>query len=134
MGGPFWANKDYGGWSMVKGEYEEDEDPFAAACREFLEETGNQPPEGPTVELGEIKQPSGKRIAAWAIESDFDPANVKSNTFTIEWPRGSGKHQEFPEIDRAAWFDTSTARHKLVKGQVPFIDALERQLLGEEPG
>jgi predicted NUDIX family NTP pyrophosphohydrolase len=130
MGGPFWANKDDRGWSIVKGEYEEGEDPFAAACREFLEETGTAPPEGPRVELGELRQPSGKRITAWAIESDFDPAGVKSNTFTIEWPPRSGRQQEFPEIDRAAWFDATTARRKLVKGQVPFIEVLERQVLG----
>jgi predicted NUDIX family NTP pyrophosphohydrolase len=130
MGGPFWANKDNRGWSMVKGEYEEQEDPFEAACREFAEETGSNPPTGHAVELGEIRQPSGKRICAWAIESDFDPATVKSNTFTIEWPRGSGQQQEFPEIDRADWFDTATARAKLVKGQVPFIEVLERRVLG----
>lgn len=134
MGGPFWAEKDNGGWSIIKGEYEEHEDPFTAACREFMEETGSRPPEGPTLELGEIRQPSGKRISAWAIESDFDPASVQSNTFTIEWPRGSGKQREFPEIDRAAWFDTVTARQKLVKGQLPFISTLEREVLGAEHG
>lgn len=132
MGGPFWAKKDNGGWSIVKGEYEEHEDPFNAARREFLEETGSRPPEGPTLELGEIRQPSGKRIAAWAIESDFDAQSVRSNTFTIEWPRGSGKQCEFPEIDRAAWFDTVTAREKLVQGQLPFISILEREVLGAE--
>lgn len=130
MGGPFWQNKDDGGWSIVKGEYDEHEDPFVAACREFVEETGNEPPKGATVELGEIRQPSGKRITAWAIESDFDPTTIKSNTFTIEWPRRSGMQQEFPEIDRADWFDTHTARVKLVKGQVPFIELLERRVLG----
>ena len=130
MGGPFWASKDEGGWSIVKGEYEEDEEPFAAACREFQEETRSRPPPGRTVELGEVRQPGGKRIVAWAIESDFDPASVRSNTFMIEWPRGSGQQREFPEIDRADWFDTATARRKLVKGQVPFIDALEREILG----
>jgi predicted NUDIX family NTP pyrophosphohydrolase len=130
MGGPFWARKDDGAWSMVKGEYEEPEDPFLAACREFLEETGRPPPTGPTLALGEIRQPSGKRITAWAIESDFDPATIQSNTFTVEWPRGSGRLREFPEIDRAAWFDTMTARRKLVRGQVPFIDALENHVLG----
>jgi predicted NUDIX family NTP pyrophosphohydrolase len=132
MGGPFWASKDEGGWSIVKGEYDDHEDPFAAACREFLEETGSPPPPGRTLELGEIRQPSGKRIVAWAIESDFDAAGVRSNTFTVEWPRGSGKQREFPEIDRAGWFDTATARQKLVKGQWPFIELLERQVLGAE--
>jgi predicted NUDIX family NTP pyrophosphohydrolase len=126
MGGPFWARKDVGGWSIVKGEYEEHEDPFAAACREFAEETGSEPPRGRTLDLGEIRQPSGKRIVAWAIESDFDAASVRSNTFTLEWPPRSGRQREFPEIDRADWFDTATARQKLVKGQRPFIDALER--------
>ncbi|HEX8854681.1 MAG TPA: NUDIX domain-containing protein [Thermoleophilaceae bacterium] len=132
MGGPFWASKDEGGWSMVKGEYQDDEDPFTAACREFLEETGSHPPPGRTLELGEIKQPSGKRIVAWAIESDFNEASVRSNTFRLEWPRGSGQQREFPEIDRAGWFDTATARQKLVKGQMPFIEVLERQVLGVE--
>jgi predicted NUDIX family NTP pyrophosphohydrolase len=132
MGGPFWAKKDEGGWSIVKGEYGEHEDPFAAARREFLEETGSEPPDGPTLELGEVRQPSGKKIAAWAVEADFDASDIRSNTFTIEWPRGSGRQREFPEIDRAGWFDTQTARRKLVKGQVPFIDLLERQLLAGE--
>ena len=132
MGGPFWANKDEGGWSIVKGEYEDGEDPYAAARREFLEETGSDPPTGRTLELGEVRQPSGKRIVAWAIESDFDAAGVRSNTFALEWPRGSGKFVEFPEIDRAGWFDSDTAREKLVKGQVPFVDLLERQLLSEQ--
>lgn len=130
MGGPFWASKDEGGWSIVKGEYEEGEDPFVAACREFREETGSGPPSGRPVELGEVRQSGGKRIVAWAIESEFDPASVRSNTFTIEWPRGSGQQRQFPEIDRADWFDTATARRKLVKGQVAFIDALEREILG----
>jgi predicted NUDIX family NTP pyrophosphohydrolase len=131
MGGPFWERKDEGGWSIVKGEYDSDEDPFAAARREFEEETGSAAPSGRTLELGEVRQPSGKRIVAWAIESDFDPASVTSNTFTLEWPRGSGELREFPEIDRAEWFDTATARRKLVKGQVPFIEALESQILGK---
>jgi predicted NUDIX family NTP pyrophosphohydrolase len=126
MGGPFWVRKDEGGWSIFKGEFEEGEEAFAAARREFLEETGSDPPSGHTLELGEVRQPSGKRIVAWAIESDFDAASVRSNTFTLEWPRGSGTLREFPEIDRAEWFDTATARKKLVKGQVPFIDLLER--------
>ena len=129
MGGPFWQRKDDGGWSIIKGEYDEREDAFAAARREFAEETGSAPPDGATIDLGEIRQPSGKRITAWAIEGDFDPAAVKSNTFTLEWPPRSGRHQEFPEIDRAGWFDTATARVKLVSGQVPFIDVLERRVL-----
>jgi predicted NUDIX family NTP pyrophosphohydrolase len=128
MGGPFWASKDEGAWSIVKGEYEEGEDPYAAARREFDEETGSPAPSGTVIELGEVRQSSGKRITAWAVESDFDASHIKSNTFTVEWPPGSGKRQEYPEIDRADWFDAATARHKLVKGQVPFIDVLERRL------
>lgn len=130
MGGPFWARKDEGAWSVIKGEYEQGEDPFDAARREFQEETGSPAPSGRVVDLGEVQQRSGKRVVAWAIEGEFDPASVRSNTFTVEWPRGSGELREFPEIDRAAWFDTTTARGKLVKGQVPFIDALEREVLG----
>jgi predicted NUDIX family NTP pyrophosphohydrolase len=130
MGGPFWAKKDDGGWSIVKGEYEEHEDPLVAARREFEEETGAPPPMGPTLTLGEVRQRSGKQITAWAIEADFDPAAVRSNTFTLEWPRGSGRMQEFPEIDRAGWFDVPTARRKLVKGQIPFLEILERQVTG----
>jgi predicted NUDIX family NTP pyrophosphohydrolase len=129
MGGPFWARKDEGAWTIVKGEYEEPEDPFAAARREFLEETGTHPPAGRTLDLGEVRQSSGKRVVAWAIEGDLDPASVRSNTFTVEWPPRSGLMREFPEIDRAEWFDTATARRKLIKAQVPFIDALERQVL-----
>lgn len=131
MGGPFWARKDEGAWSIVKGEYEDVEDPFAAARREFFEETGAEPPAGRTLELGEVRQASGKRVVAWAIEGDFDPASVRSNTFTLEWPPRSGQMREFPEVDRAEWFDTATARRKLVKAQVAFIDALEREVLGE---
>jgi predicted NUDIX family NTP pyrophosphohydrolase len=128
MGGPFWQRKDDGGWSIIKGEYDEQEDALVAARREFAEETGSEPPDGATIDLGEIRQPSGKRITAWAIEGDLDPATVKSNTFSLEWPPRSGRHQQFPEIDRAAWFDTATARVKLVQGQVPFLDMLERRV------
>jgi predicted NUDIX family NTP pyrophosphohydrolase len=130
MGGPFWERKDERAWSIVKGEYEEGEDPLAAAHREFQEETGSAAPAGPTIELGEIRQSARKRITAWAIEADFDASTVRSNTFTLEWPKGSGEQREFPEIDRAEWFDTATARRKLVKGQIPLIDALEREILG----
>jgi predicted NUDIX family NTP pyrophosphohydrolase len=131
MGGPFWERKDERAWSIIKGEYEDDEEPFTAAQREFQEETGSPAPSGPAIELGEVRQSSRKRTVAWAIESDFDPASVRSNTFTLEWPKGSGEQREFPEIDRAEWFDTDTARKKLVKGQIPRIDALEREILGE---
>jgi predicted NUDIX family NTP pyrophosphohydrolase len=128
MGGPFWARRDEGGWSIVKGEYAPGEDALAAARREFQEETGSPAPPGEVLELGEVRQASGKRVTAWAIEADLDPASVRSNTFTIEWPRGSGRSQEFPEIDRAGWFDVSFARTKLIKGQVPLVDELERRL------
>jgi predicted NUDIX family NTP pyrophosphohydrolase len=130
MGGPFWKNKDDRGWSVPKGEYEPDEDPFAAARREFEEEIGSAPPDGPALVLGEVRQSSGKRIVVWAIEGDFDPAAVRSNTFAMEWPPRSGRRAEFPEIDRAEWFDLPTARRKLVKGQAPFLDVLERGLAG----
>jgi predicted NUDIX family NTP pyrophosphohydrolase len=129
MGGPFWAKKDDGGWSIPKGEYEEGEDAFLAARREFEEEIGSAPPEGPVLTLGELRQPSGKRIVAWALEADFDPGEVKSNTFVMEWPPRSGRQAEFPEIDRAGWFDVTMARRKLVRGQIPFVDTLERELL-----
>src|SRR5215210_5611580 len=104
MGGPFWAKKDEAGWSIPKGEYVEGEDRLAAARREFEEEIGSSPPSGPMLELGEIRQPSGKRIVAWAVEGDLDPATVRSNTFVLEWPPRSGRQEEFPEIDRADWF------------------------------
>ncbi len=129
MGGPFWARKDDGAWSIVKGEYGPHEEAFAAAQREFAEETGVAAPAGEPLALGELRQSSGKRILAWAVEgAALDPAGFASNTFTLEWPRGSGREQEFPEIDRAAWFDLATARRKLVSGQVPFLDALSRAL------
>ena len=131
MGGPFWAKKDDGGWSIPKGEYQAGEDPLAAARREFEEEIGSAPPDGPALELGELRQSSGKRIVAWAVEGDLDPGTVRSNTFVMEWPPRSGREAEFPEIDRAEWFDLQTARRKLVKGQVPFVDRLERALEGE---
>ena len=125
MGGPFWAAKDEGGWSIIKGEYDEHEDAYAAARREFAEETGSPAPPGEPLALGEVRQPSGKLISAWALASDFDPTHLRSNTFAMEWPRGSGRQQEFPEIDRAEWFDLATARRKLVKGQLSFIDRLQ---------
>jgi len=133
MGGPFWAKKDDGGFSIVKGEHAPGEDALAAARREFEEETGVAAPSGDVLELGEVRQPSGKLIAVWAVESPgFELEAVHSNTFTMEWPRGSGAMAEFPEIDRAGWFDAQTARRKLVKGQVPFLDALERVLAVRE--
>lgn len=134
MGGPFWARKDDGAWSIVKGEYDADEDALAAARREFEEETGASPPPGEPLPLGELRQRGGKLIVAWALDGgELNPSGFVSNTFSLEWPRGSGRLQEFPEIDRAAWFDCETARRKLVAGQVPFVDALERLLMPEAP-
>ncbi len=134
MGGPFWARKDDGAWSIVKGEYGAGEDAFAAARREFTEETGAPPPSGEPIALGELRQRGGKLIVAWALEAgELDPSGFHSNTFTLEWPRGSGRMQEFPEVDRAAWFDCETARRKLVAGQVPFVDVLERVLVPGGP-
>lgn len=128
MGGPFWATRDEGAWSIVKGEYDEGEDAYAAARREFAEETGAPAPQGEALELGEVRQRGGKRIVAWAIESDFDAAQIRSNTFALEWPRGSGCQQEFPEIDRVQWVDCTTARRKLVKGQHELVETLERRV------
>jgi predicted NUDIX family NTP pyrophosphohydrolase len=128
MGGPFWARKDERAWSIPKGEHPEAEDALAAARREFAEETGTPPPDGPTLDLGEVRQSGGKRVTAWAVEGDLDPATVKSNTFLLEWPPRSGRRQEFPEIDRAGWFDLDTARRKIVKGQAALVDRLQERL------
>lgn len=122
MGGPFWAKKDEGAWSFPKGEYGEAEDPLTVARREFHEETGFEI-DGKFVELEPIKQ-SGKVIRLWAVEGDCDAAGIRSNTFSLEWPRGSGRRQEFPEVDRAGWFSPSEARQKLTQGQRGFVDEL----------
>jgi predicted NUDIX family NTP pyrophosphohydrolase len=122
-GGPFWAKKDAGAWSIPKGEFETGEDPLSAAIREFEEETGF-PIDGEFTALVPVKQPSGKTIHAWMIEGDCDAVNVRSNRFSMEWPPKSGKMAEFPEVDRAAWFDLTEARVKLLPGQVPFLDQL----------
>src|SRR5262245_12479811 len=124
-GGPFWANKDAGAWSIPKGEYAPDEDPLTAAKREFAEETGTRL-EGEVVALGSFRQSSAKIVDAWAIEGDFDQATRKSNTFTLEWPPRSGKMREVPEVDRAAWFAPEEAARKLLKGQRPILEALLR--------
>jgi predicted NUDIX family NTP pyrophosphohydrolase len=123
-GGPFWARKDDGAWTLPKGELQDTEDPFAAACREFEEETGCAPA-GPFLDLGEVRQKSGKRVQAWAFEGDFDPAGLRCNLFEMEWPPRSGRLQQFPEIDRVAWFDPAAARVKLLPAQQPFIERLE---------
>lgn len=126
-GGPFWAGKDEGAWSIPKGEYGRDEDPLAAAYREFNEETGGAAA-GAAIPLGPLKQPSGKIITAFALEGDCDAGAIRSNTFTLEWPPRSGRQQEFPEVDRAAWFPLDAARRKIIKGQVGFLDALQQKL------
>jgi len=123
-GGPFWARKDDGAWSVPKGEYGPDEDPLQTAHREFEEELGLPAPDGPTVALGEIRQSGGKRVTVWAREADLDVAGAESNTFELEWPRGSGTVKEFPEVDRVAWMAVPVARAKLLKSQVPFLDRL----------
>jgi predicted NUDIX family NTP pyrophosphohydrolase len=127
MGGPFWAKKDAGGWSIPKGEYADGEDPFTVARREFEEELGSAVPASEFVPLGEVRA-SGKVLTVWAAEGDLDAEQTRSNTFELEWPPRSGRVQEFPEIDRAAWFDVDRAREKLVKGQLPFLDRLVTRL------
>ena len=130
-GGPLWIHKDDGAWSIPKGEYGEGDDPLEAAKREFFEETGFQVT-GSCHALSPLKQPGGKLVSAWAVEGELDAAGVKSNSFSLEWPPRSGKMQEFPEIDRAAWFDLSTAERKLLPGQRNFLDQL-RQWLTDYP-
>jgi predicted NUDIX family NTP pyrophosphohydrolase len=123
-GGPFWAKKDAGAWSIPKGEYEDGEDARACALREFGEEIGAAAPEGELVDLGEVKQRGGKVVAAWALEGDADADSIRSNTFTLEWPPRSGKTQEFPEIDRAQWFSLDEARERILPAQAPLLDRL----------
>jgi predicted NUDIX family NTP pyrophosphohydrolase len=126
-GGPFWARKDEGAWSIPKGEYEPGEDPRAAALREFEEELGSPLSlEDLTrlIDLGTVRQPGGKLVTAWAAQGDLDPESVVSNTFEIEWPARSGRMRQFPEIDRAAWFGVEQARVKLLRGQLPLLDML----------
>jgi predicted NUDIX family NTP pyrophosphohydrolase len=129
-GGPFWKAKDLGAWSIPKGEFAPDEDALGAAKREFTEETGLDV-SGSFLPLMPIKQPSGKTIHAWALEGDCDPAAIRSNTFSMEWPPRSGTVREFPEIDRAAWFALDEAQQWITKGQRRFLEQL-RQLLGQE--
>jgi predicted NUDIX family NTP pyrophosphohydrolase len=122
-GGPFWAKKDLGAWSLPKGETGEGEDLLEAAVREFTEETGF-PIAGKFRALQPLRQPGGKTVFAWAVEGDCDPAQLRSNLFSMEWPPKSGKRQEFPEVDRAAWFRIGEARRRILKGQAPFLDQL----------
>jgi len=123
MGGPFWARKDAAAWTMPKGEYEQAEAPEAAARREFTEELGLPVPPGDLVPLGEVRQ-SGKTVTAWALAGDLDPATVVPGTFELEWPPRSGRTQEFPELDRVAWFPLAEAGEKIVRGQRAFLDRL----------
>jgi predicted NUDIX family NTP pyrophosphohydrolase len=123
-GGPFWARKDDGAWSIPKGEYGDGEDPWTVAQREFGEELGKPAPPGDPLPLPPVRQPGGKIVRAFAVAGDLDLDGTVSNTFTLEWPKGSGKVREYPEIDRAAWFPLAMARAKLLKGQRPLLDAL----------
>jgi predicted NUDIX family NTP pyrophosphohydrolase len=124
-GGPIWARRDAGAWSIPKGEYEPGEDAVAAARREFAEELGTPAPAGPMRELGEVKQKSGKVVRAWAVTGDLDAGAIASNTFTLEWPRRSGRMQQFPEVDRAEWFTIAAARERINPAQVALLDRLE---------
>ena len=124
-GGPFWKKKDAGAWTLPKGEVEPAEDALETARREFAEETGIQP-QGEFLSLSEVVQKGGKIVRAWAFEGDCDPAAIRSNTFSLEWPPRSGRKQEFPEIDRAGFFPLEEARKKINPAQVPLLDALER--------
>ena len=126
-GGPFWAKKDLGAWSIPKGEYSEDEDALAAAKREFEEETGARP-QGDFLALGEVVQRGRKIVIAWGLEGDFDPATLTSNRFELEWPPKSGRTQSFPEVDRARWLTLEEARGKILPGQRTFIDRLIESL------
>jgi len=131
-GGPFWAKKDSGAWSIPKGEHADHEDPLEAAKREFREETGFLA-EGHFIGLSEVKQPGGKVVAGWAMEGDCDPTKLKSNTFSMEWPPRSGRRIEAPEIDRGAWFPIEDARARLLIGQRPFLDRLLERLQESQP-
>lgn len=123
-GGPFWARKDDGAWSIPKGEYTGDEQPRDAAAREFAEELGMPLPVGPELELGTVRLPSGKRLTAYAVEADLDPAQARGGTFEMEWPPRSGHRQSFPELDRVEWFEPAQARVKLARGQAELLDRL----------
>jgi predicted NUDIX family NTP pyrophosphohydrolase len=123
-GGPFWAKRDKGAWSIPKGEYEDGEDPQACALREFEEELGTPLAAGELVELGSVRQKNGKVVTAWAAEGDIDAAAIRSNTFELEWPPRSGRMREFPEVDRAAWFDLEAARERINEAQSALLDRL----------
>lgn len=134
MGGPFWASRQEGAWSVPKGEYGPDEDPLAAARREFAEEVGLPVPSGDPLDLGTVRQSAAKEVSIWAVAAgsiDLDPARAVSNTFEMEWPRGSGRIQEFPELDRVAWVSLDDARRLLVRAQTTFLDRLVDALTSE---
>ena len=131
-GGPFWSKKDAGAWSIPKGEFEAGEDPRAAAFRELREETG-WAPSAESIPLDPVRQAGGKTVHAWALEADGDPGTLRSNTFSLEWPPGSGKEKEFPEVDRAEWFPLPEARERILNGQLPVLDDLERKLRLSKP-
>lgn len=130
-GGPFWKNEDLGAWSIAKGECEEGEEPLQAALREFFEETGHRP-SGPFLSLMPRKQPSGKWVYAWAAESDWDSSGLISNAFSMEWPKGSGRIREFPEVDRAEWFDIPEGKRRIRPGQRGFLEELSEKLPSSE--
>ena len=125
MGGPYWEHRDESAWSIPKGEMREGENTLEVAKREFEEELGSPPPEEPYLELGEVRQASGKRVVVFAAQGNLDAESIRSNSFEMEWPRGSGQLGEFPEIDRAAWLAPAEAREKLIPAQAPFLDRLE---------
>ncbi|GAA0915146.1 NUDIX domain-containing protein [Streptomyces thermoalcalitolerans] len=129
MGGPFWARRDAGAWTVPKGEYGPGESAWEAARREFREELGTAPPDGAAVPLGEVRQRNGKTVTVWAVEADLDPAAVTPGTFPMEWPPRSGRIQEFPELDRVAWFGPDRAREVIVKAQAAFLDRLAEHSL-----
>ncbi|MCX5197120.1 NUDIX domain-containing protein [Streptomyces sp. NBC_00249] len=124
MGGPLWAGREAGSWVIPKGEYGPEEEPRDAARREFTEELGLAPPDGEYLPLGEVRLTSGKLVTVWAVEADLDPALVVPGTFTMEWPPHSGREQEFPELDRVAWFSPTAARKNMMTAQLPFLDRL----------
>jgi predicted NUDIX family NTP pyrophosphohydrolase len=128
MGGPFWRRKDAGAWSIPKGGYDDDEDALLAARREYAEEIGSPVPDGELIPLGTVLQSNGKLVVAWAVEGDLDPADARSNTFELEWPPGSGRRQEYPELDRVAWFALAEAKAKAVTAQAVLFDRLSEAL------